>query len=73
MYYKLALKISSFACLLFFSCHNIHAKDNVNNSDAFFKAIVAPNVQPTSNQHGYYLWVIVLVFTIMAYTIILVV
>jgi len=49
MSYKLALKVSSFAFLVFFSCHNIHAKDNVNNSDAIFKAIVAPSVQPTSN------------------------
>lgn len=49
MSYKLALKIFSFAFLVFFSSHNIHAKDNVNNSDAIFKAIVAPSVQPTSN------------------------
>jgi hypothetical protein len=49
MYYTLALKISSCAFLMVLSCHNIHAKGNVNNSDAFFKAIVAPNVQPTSH------------------------
>jgi len=49
MSYTLALKVSSVAFLMVFSSHNIHAKGNVNNSDAFFKAIVAPNVQPTSN------------------------
>ena len=46
---KLGFNIASVVILTFFACHNIYAKDDSNNSDAFLKSIVAPKVQPTSN------------------------
>jgi hypothetical protein len=46
---KLVLKITSCVFLTVFACHNLFAKDDLNNTDAFLKAIVAPKVQPTSN------------------------
>jgi hypothetical protein len=45
---KLSFKIGSFIFLTVFACHNIHAKDDSNNSDAFFNAIVIPKVLPSS-------------------------
>ena len=46
---KLVLKLAGCIIMMVFVGHNIAAKENSNNSDAFFKAIVVPQVQPTTN------------------------
>lgn len=49
IFHKRGLKIASLAFLSVFACHNLYAKDNLNNRETFFKTVVAPKVQPITN------------------------
>jgi hypothetical protein len=49
MFNKLSLKQVSLLFLTVFICPHLYAQEGTNNSDAFFKSIVVPIVQPKSN------------------------